>query len=99
MSDKMFDGLVKAVVDVKTGIMIVDAEMHADEEQELLKSGSKQDDLWGINLYPDKLKTPDFVEFDSMVNLRPRQNNRSCGVDDKKIQEKIIKIVSNLVEK
>lgn len=98
MSKKMFENLVKAVVDVEKKIMVVDAELHADQEAELLKRSSKQNDLWGINLYPEKMGN-DFIEFDSMINLRPSQNNRSRGVDDPKIQEKIIKIVDNLIEK
>ncbi len=92
----MFDNLVKAVVDIRREIMVVDADLHADEEKLLLENGSKQENLWGINLYPD-LNGKDFVEFDSMINLRPSQNNRSRGVEDSKIQEKILSIVNKLV--
>lgn len=98
MSERIFGGLVKAVIDVKREIMVVDAGMHADEEKYLLDSGSDQDDLWGINLYPD-LADNDFIEFDSMINLRPRLNNFSRGIEDKKLRLKIIKIVHNLVKK
>ena len=97
MSAKMFDTLVKAVVDVKKEIMVVDAPMHSDEEAELIKNGSKQEDLWGINFYPEEKK--DFVEFDSMINLKPNQNNRSRGVEDKITRKKIIEIVNKLVQK
>lgn len=97
MSAKMFGNLVKAVVDVELGIMAVDAELHADEEAELLKNGSKQSNVWGINLYPDLLGD-DFVEFDSMINLRPSQNNRSRSVDEVSVQNKIKQIVNNLVK-
>ncbi len=96
MSKNMFDNLVKAVVDIRREIMVVDADLHADEEKLLLENGSKQENLWGINLYPD-LNGKDFVEFDSMINLRPSQNNRSRGVEDSKIQEKILSIVNKLV--
>jgi hypothetical protein len=71
--------------------------MHADEEQMLLQNGSQQFDLWGINLYPDKFGAEDFIQFDSMINLRPSQNNLSRGVDDKKIQEIIRQIVNKLI--
>jgi len=99
MTKNMFGNLVKAVVDINKNIMAVDAPMHADQEAELLKAGSKQENLWGINLYPEKYNSDDFIEFDSMINLRPNQNNRSRGVDDPKIQEKIIQIVNKLVKK
>jgi hypothetical protein len=96
MAQETFGNMVKAVVDVKREIMAVDAELHADEEAYLLENGSDQRDLWGINLYPE-LSGDDFIEFDSMINLRPAQGNRSRGVEDAKTQEKIRFIVSTLV--
>lgn len=98
MSVKMFGNLVKAVVDVKKEIMAVDADLHADEEALLLEHGSEQKNLWGINIYPE-MQGSDFVEFDSMINLRPSQNNRSRGVEDVEIQKNILKIVEKLVKK
>jgi hypothetical protein len=62
-----------------------------------LEQNSKQGNLWGINLYPEKMGE-DFIEFDSMINIRPRQNNRSRGIEDKNVREKIIKIVEKLVK-
>ena len=97
VSKKMGD-LVKAVVDIEKGIMSVDGELHSDEEAALLEEGSKQENLWGINLYPE-LSGDDFIEFDSMINLRPSQNNRSRDIEDPEIREKILKIVNNLVTK
>ncbi len=99
MAKKMFGGLVKAVVDVEKNIMVVDGEMHADEESYLIKLGSKQENLWGINLYPEFFDQEDFIEFDSVINIRPRQNNFSRDVENKKIKEKIINIVNQLVKK
>lgn len=97
MSQSFAGGLVKAVVDIKKEIMMVDAPMHADEEKELLDRDSHQDDLWGINLYPD-LENEDFIELDSMINVRPRLNNFSRGIDSRELQEKIISIVLKLVK-
>ena len=99
MSEKMFDGLVKAVVDIEKETMVVDAEMHADQEEFLLQQGSDQKDLWGINFYPDEVGSEDWLEFDSMINLRPSQNNRSRSVESEEIREKIISVVEKLVEK
>ncbi len=67
--------------------------MNTDEEEYLLENGSKQADLWVIKLYPSKFATEDFVEFDSMINIRPRQNNMSRGVDDAKIRQRILDLV------
>lgn len=97
MSQNMYDELVKAVVDVERRILVVDAGLHADEEQYLLERGSIQDDLWGINLYPDSFGEEDFIEFDSMINIRPAQGNRSRSVEDESIQETIREIVAEVV--
>lgn len=91
-----FVNLVKAVVDIEKGIMAIGGELHADEEALLLEKGSKQLNLWGINLYPE-LQGEKFIEFDSVINLRPIQNNRSRGVEDAQIRQKIIEIVNSLI--
>lgn len=98
MTQNMFGNMVKTVVDTEKGLMAVGGELHSDEEEVLLENGSTQENLWGINIYPDK-SGDDFIEFDSMINIKPSQNNRSRGIDDLKIREKIIKIVNLLVEK
>jgi hypothetical protein len=97
MAQGTFGSFVKAVVDVERGVMAVDAPMHSDEEAELLRTGSRQENLWGINLYPDEADDA-FVEFDSMINLRPSQDNRSRGVDSAEIRESITRIVGGLVQ-
>jgi len=96
MATLMFGDLIKAVVDVRREVMAIDAELHADEEALLLELGSDQADLWGINLYPE-MNGDDFIEYDSMINLRPSQGNRSRGVEDQATQERIRAIVSDLV--
>ena len=98
MAARMFEHLVKAVVDVERELMVVDAELHVDQEQYLLEKGSRQEDLWGINLYPGEYGTEKFIEFDSMINIRPRQGNRSRGVDDESIRKRIISIVGNKIK-
>ena len=96
MAQKKFGNLVKAVVDIERGIMAVDAELHADEEALLIADGSRQESLWGVNIYPELAKG-DRLEFDSMINLKPAQNNRSRGVDDPALRKKIEDIVDKLV--
>jgi len=94
----MFGDLVKAVVDVEKEIMAINGELHSDEEALLLKKGSEQKNLWGINIYPE-IKNDGWIEFDSMINLRPSLQNLSRGVDDLDIRRKIKKIVNKLVKK
>ena len=98
MADKMFGNLIKAVVDIEKEVMAIDGELHADEQALLLENGSKQENLWGINIYLEKIDE-DFVEFDSVINIRPSQQNRSRGVDNPEIRKKILKVVNKLVKK
>ena len=88
--------MVKAVVDLEKGIMAIGGEMHADEEALLLENGSKQVDLWGINLYPDR-SGDDFIEYDSLINIRPSQGNRSMNVENYHTLEQIKKIIYSLI--
>lgn len=92
MAAERFGNMVKAVVDVEREIIALDAELHSDLEALLLEAGSKQNDLWGINLYPE-LRENDFIEFDSMINVRPSQGNKSRGVDHEAVRKKITDIV------
>ncbi len=94
----IFDNMVKAVVDVDSGAIAVDAELHSDLEALLLENGSKQKNLWGINFYPE-LRGDAFVEFDSMINMRPSQGNKSRGVESPEIRRKIIDIVGQRIER
>lgn len=97
MAEGMFGTLVKAVVDIEQGIMAVGGEMHADEEALLLDEGSPQPSLWGINLYPAQFGTPRFIEFDSVINIRPRQGNRTRSVDDAAVRATVTSIVARVV--
>jgi hypothetical protein len=96
MAARQFGDFVKAVVDVERRIMAIGGELHADEEAVLLDGGSAQRNLWGINLYPD-LPAEQWIEYDSMINVRPSQGNRSRNVDDDAIREKIVGIAKTLV--
>ncbi|MSU74923.1 MAG: hypothetical protein EXS55_00175 [Candidatus Magasanikbacteria bacterium] len=91
-----FGNMVKAVVDVNQEIMAIGGDLHADEEAVMLEHGSAQENLWGINLYPD-VSGLDFLEFDSMINLRPKQNNRSRSVEDIDAQNRIREVVRKLI--
>lgn len=91
-----FGDMVKAVVDTSRGIMAISADLHSDEESALLDDGSRQLDLWGINLYPAEPGV-DWLEFDAMINVRPAHGNRSRGVDDEATRDAIRRVVATLV--
>ncbi len=97
MTEKMFEGIVKADVDISKEIVVIDMPMHVDGEVHLLENGSKQNDLWGINLHPEDFGTDDFIEFDSMINIRPSQGNPSKDVLDEAVRSKIRAIIDKVV--
>ena len=97
MAGLQFGDMVKAVVDVEAGIMAIGGELHSDEEAVLLDNGSRQANLWGINLYPEK-PSDEWIEFDSMINVRPSVGNRSRFVESGEIREALTQIVQRLVE-
>lgn len=98
MSQKMFGNLVKAVVDAEKEIIAVDGELHSDEQELLIENGSKYENLWGINIYPE-MTDENWIEFDSIINLKPLLGNRTRGVENPETKEKIIQIVNKLIKR
>ena len=98
MAEETFGDYVKGVVDIEQEILGLGGELHSDIEEVLLRQGSVQQDLWGINLYPDE-SWPDIVEFDSLINIRPRQKNRSRYVEDEALRDRILKLIEGIVRR
>jgi hypothetical protein len=85
---------IKLAVDVERCILAGGGEYHADSEEVLLEDGSRQEDLWGADWYPES-KT---LEFVALINIRPRQGNRGMEIEDPKLRTKIETIVRRLLE-
>ncbi|MDP2981095.1 MAG: DUF5674 family protein [Candidatus Omnitrophota bacterium] len=98
MAAATFGNLVKAVVDIDRELIAVDAELHSDLEALLLEDGSKQKSLWGINFYPE-MQGDEFIGFDSMINMRPSQGNRSRGIENEEIRKKTIEIAAKRIKR
>lgn len=96
LAENFYGDMIKGVVDVDQELLALDAELHSDLEGLLLREGSQQEALWGINLYPEA-DDEDFLEFDSLINIRPRQGNRSRDVENEEIRERIRTIVNNFI--
>lgn len=97
LAEATFGDFVKGVVDVRRRVLALGGDLHSDEEAALLEDGSQQADLWGINLYPGETGE-DWIEFDSMINVRPSQGNRSRDVEDEGLRASIREVVAGLVE-
>ena len=98
LAQARFGDMVKASVDIGRGVMAIGGELHSDEEALLLDDGANQADVWGINLYPNE-SDDEWIEFDSMINLRPSFGNRSRGVDDSATRDAIAALVVALVRR
>lgn len=98
IAENGFGEMVKAVVDVDMEIIALDAELHSDLEAFCLEHGSKQNNLWGINYYPE-FEDEDFIEYDSMINIRPGQGNNSRSVEDESIRNKIADISKKWIKR
>lgn len=97
ITKKQFGDLVKAVIDIEQEIVAVGGELHSDEEVALIEEeGSKREHTWGANLYPGKPRE-EWIEFDSIINIKPSYGNRSRDVENQKIREKIKVIVNKLI--
>jgi hypothetical protein len=96
MAAEPFGDMVKAVVDINLRRIALGGGLHSDEETALLEQGSRQADLWGINIFPDQERS-EWIEFDSLTNVRPRLGNRSRGVEDSGVQDLICEIVASLI--
>jgi hypothetical protein len=91
-----FGDMIKCVADVEKGLLAIDADLHADLERMLLENGSQLTFLWGFNLYPDEMGD-DFIEFDSLINIRSWQGNPSRDVLDQDVRKKITTIVDKMI--
>jgi hypothetical protein len=94
---EQFGDMVKAVVDTNRRVLALGGGLHSDEEAALIEGGSAQEDLWGINIYP-KQAGSEWIEFDSLINVRPRLGNRSRGVEDANTRQLILEIIDSLLQ-
>jgi hypothetical protein len=98
IAEESFGNLVKVVVDIENEVIAVGGELHSDEESLLIEQGAKQKNLWGINLYPE-IEGEEWIEFDSIINIRPSQGNLTRGIDKPEIRKRIIKVINKIVKR
>ena len=93
-----FEDMMKIVVDVENGVLAADAELHADLEAVLLRDGSKQEHLWGANLYPLLgRENADFIECTALVNIRPSAGNPGMEIVDPSVRAAVKSVVLKLL--
>lgn len=97
IAKEFYVDMVKAMVDIESETMAIGGELHSDANEVLIKNGSSQENVWGINIYLDKPKE-ERIEFSSLINIRPLKGNRSIEIELPEIRERIKKIVDKLIE-
>lgn len=88
--------MVKGVVDVERGIVALGGEYHIDANNRLIEEGSSQSNLWGFNIHFDKL-SDDWIEYRSLINIRPATGNRSVLIRDEDLQRRVREVVEALI--
>ena len=96
LAQNTFGDMIKCVADVTRGLLAIDADLHADLERLLLEDGSAQEDLWGFNLWVEE-EGDDFIEFESLINIRSWQGNPSRDVEDPEVRAAIKTIVDKFI--
>src|SRR6185436_434371 len=90
---EMLETYVKLAVDVERGVLAGGGAMHADCEAVLLEDGSQQESIWGADWNPESQE----VTFESLINIRPRQNNRSLELQDPELRARVEQITRKLL--
>jgi hypothetical protein len=85
---------IKLAVDTKKKVVAGGGVMHADCEEVLLKKGSRQVDVWGADWYPKEKR----VEFGSLINIRPRQGNRTMELKDTALRKEVESVIREIFE-
>lgn len=97
IAQKNYGEMAKGVVDLNRKIIALGGELHADAESLLLENGSKQEDLWGFNIYPQKPRE-DRLKYTSFINIRPSQNNTAIEIQDENLKNEIKNVIESLIE-
>jgi len=88
-----YENMIKIVVDIRRRYLSGGGEMHADCESVLLDDGSEQDDLWGANWYPTEQR----IEFESLINIRPRLGNRNILIQDENLRKQVDSVAREIL--
>lgn len=90
---EMLETYVKLAVDIERNILAGGGAMHADCEAVLLEDGSQQEFIWGA----DWDASAQQVTFESLINIRPRQNNPSMEILDPEIRKRVADVTVRLL--
>lgn len=97
IAQENYGDMTKGVVDIEKEIIALGGEFHSEANEILIEKGSNQENVWGFNIYPEKQKE-DRLEYDSLINIKPKQGNRDVIIGSEDIKEKMKNIINNQIE-
>ena len=96
IAKEIYGSMVKGVVDIERGIIALGGKWHMDANTKLTEAGSRQDAVWGFNLYSEK-DGKERIEYVALVNIRPALGNHGMYIDDESIRSKMREIIDRLI--
>ena len=96
IAQEFYKTMIKGVVDIENNIVAFGGEYHIDANQKLIERGLKQEDIWGFNVYLDRPRNT-WIEYISLINIRPSAGNTDMEVSDPKIREKMKQIIDSKI--
>lgn len=97
IAQEFYETMLKGVVDIKKEIVVFGGEYHADANEIILENGSRQSDVWGFNIYFDRPRDS-WIEYISMINIRPQAGNMEMEIQDKDIKDKMKTIINSKIK-
>ena len=97
IAEENFGDMIKGAVDVEKKVVALGGEMHIDANEELIKTGSEQQNIWGFNIHINRPRE-DWLEFNSLINIKPAVGNRSMNIENETIRKKIKGIFNELIK-
>lgn len=91
-----YDTMIKGVVDIENEIIAFGGEYHIDANGVLIDEGSRQSDIWGFNIVFERSKDS-WIEYISLINIRPQAGNMNMEVQDSLIRDKMKKIINSKI--
>ncbi|MBI4086128.1 MAG: hypothetical protein HY433_02725 [Candidatus Liptonbacteria bacterium] len=97
IAQEFYTTMVKGVVDIEKEIVAFGGEYHADANEVMMENGSRQNDVWGFNVYFDRPRES-WIEYISLINIRPKAGNMEMEIQDKNIRDKMEAIINSKIE-
>ena len=88
-----FGTFAKVAVDIERGVLAIGCELHTDCMEELLADGSRGNDVWGANVFPEEER----IDVVSLINIRPAAGNRSTTIEQPDIRNRVEAVIQKLL--